>query len=50
LIGLNECCVQAAQTLKTVATAAGDDESVDLGVERTQVHQKALWMLRSLLK
>ncbi len=50
LISLNQQAVASAQDVKKAATKAGDDETVDLTVERITVHQKALWMLGSLLK
>lgn len=50
LISLNEQITLSADTAKKVAEKAGDDETVDLTVERITVHQKSLWMLRSLLK
>jgi starvation-inducible DNA-binding protein len=50
LIELHENVVASAQSAKQAAEKAGDDESVDLAVGRITVHQKALWMLGSLLK
>ena len=40
----------AAKKLIDVATEAGDDVSVDMGVRRMEVHQKNEWMLRSHLE
>jgi starvation-inducible DNA-binding protein len=42
--------VASARKLIQSATAAGDDASVDLGVRRTDVHEKSAWMLRSHLE
>ncbi len=50
LIVLNEQVVKSAQEAKRAAEKAGDDESVDIAVGRITVHQKSLWMLKSLLK
>lgn len=50
LLDLNARVIAAAQTAKKAAEKAGDDESQDLMVERVQVHQKASWMLRSIIK
>ncbi|NBO18502.1 MAG: DNA starvation/stationary phase protection protein [Proteobacteria bacterium] len=50
LISLNASVTEAAQAAKRAAEKAGDDESVDLCVERITTHQKAMWMLRSIVK
>lgn len=50
LIGLNEAIVMRCQVSKKVAQAAHDDESENLLVERITAHQKALWMLKSVVK
>ncbi|MBY0407280.1 MAG: DNA starvation/stationary phase protection protein [Rickettsiales bacterium] len=50
LLALNAKVVEAAQAAKKLAEKTGDDETQDLMVERVQVHQKASWMLRSLIK
>ena len=42
--------VAAAKKVIEAATAVGDDASVDLGVRRTEIHQKNAWMLRSHLE
>lgn len=42
--------VATARKLIRAAEAAGDDASVDLGVSRVDVHEKAAWMLRSHLE
>jgi len=50
LLDLNGKVVDSAQTAKKAAEKAGDDETVDMMVERILVHQKASWMLRSIIK
>jgi starvation-inducible DNA-binding protein len=50
LLDLNGKVVDAAQAAKKAADKAGDDETQDLMVERIQIHQKASWMLRSIIK
>lgn len=42
--------VASAKQVIEAGTAAGDDASVDLGVRRTEIHQKNAWMLRSHLE
>jgi starvation-inducible DNA-binding protein len=41
---------EGARKLIEAAEKAGDDASVDLGVRRIDVHEKAAWMLRSHLE
>ena len=50
LVDMNEETMDAAQKTKELAEKAGDDESVDVMVGRITAHQKAVWMLKSLLK
>ena len=50
LINLNEAVVAACQAAKSSAAEAGDDESEDMMIGRITVHQKTLWMLRSIVK
>lgn len=50
LLELNAKVVDSAQAAKRAAEKAGDDETQDMMVERIQVHQKASWMLRSIIK
>jgi starvation-inducible DNA-binding protein len=50
LVVLNEEAIEAARQVKAAAESVKDDETFDMMVERTQVHQKALWMLKSLIK
>ena len=42
--------VASAAAVIEAAEAAGDQASVDLGVRRTDVHEKNAWMLRSHLE
>jgi starvation-inducible DNA-binding protein len=50
LIELNEAVVKTCQASKKVTQSERDDESENLMVERITVHQKAMWMLGSVLK
>lgn len=50
LITLHEQVVASAQKAKRAAGDAEDEESEDLAIGRIQVHQKAIWMLRSIVK
>lgn len=50
LVTLNKEAVKAAQAAKQAAQKANDDESEDLCVGRIKAHDKAIWMLSSLLK
>lgn len=50
LIELHEAVVTAADAAKEVAALADDSVSEDMLIGRITVHQKALWMLRSIIK
>jgi starvation-inducible DNA-binding protein len=50
LVVLHERVVKSAQIAKELADDMDDEESEDLTIARIQTHQKALWMLKSLLK
>ena len=50
LLAANQQAVDSAQATKKISEKAEDDGTADLMIERIQVHQKAIWMLRSLLK
>lgn len=50
LLALNARVIDSAQEAKRVAEKAKDDETIDMMVERTQLHQKSSWMLRSIIK
>lgn len=45
----NEAVVRTARSIVSTAEDAGDEVTVDLLVERMQIHEKAAWMLRSSL-
>ena len=50
LVELNEAVIKSCQSSKKIAQNVRDDESENLMVERITAHQKALWMLSSILK
>jgi starvation-inducible DNA-binding protein len=50
LVADHETVAAAARNVVEAGGAAGDDASVDLGVRRIEVHEKAAWMLRSHLE
>jgi len=50
LVADHETVAAAARNVVEAGGAAGDDASVDLGVRRIEVHEKAVWMLRSHLE
>ncbi len=50
LMESNQKAIESAKIVKEKAAKQEDDESEDLAVQRIQVHQKAVWMLRSILK
>jgi starvation-inducible DNA-binding protein len=43
-------CAIACKSLIETAEAEGDQGSADIAIKRIQAHEKAAWMLRSLLK
>jgi starvation-inducible DNA-binding protein len=49
LIKAHEAVIAAAKRSRKAAENAGDDESVDLTVQRVTLHQKSVWMLKSIL-
>ena len=49
LVAANESLTRSARALAKKASDAGDEGTTDLMVRRTQEHEKASWMLRSLL-
>ena len=49
LIRANEKLLADLQTARDAAGEAGDSESEDLMIARTQVHEKTVWMLKSYL-
>lgn len=50
LIEMNEGVIESCQFAKNEAQVIVDDESENLMVERITAHQKALWMLKSIVK
>jgi starvation-inducible DNA-binding protein len=50
LIEMNESVIKSCQFAKNEAQVIVDDESENLIVERITAHQKALWMLKSIVK
>lgn len=50
LIALNEQVVTSAQAAKSIADDVDDEESEDIAIARIQIHQKTLWMLKSIIK
>jgi starvation-inducible DNA-binding protein len=50
LVDGQETVARTAREVFTVADDAGDQPSADLLTQRMQVHEKAAWMLRSLLE
>jgi starvation-inducible DNA-binding protein len=50
LVAGHETVVRTARKVLAVASEAGDDATADLATQRLQVHEKAAWMLRSLLE
>lgn len=50
LIEMNESVVESCQFAKNEAQIIVDDETENLMVERITIHQKALWMLKSIIK
>lgn len=49
LIVGNEIVIRTARGLVTEASKAGDHGTADLVTKRLEIHEKAVWMLRSLL-
>jgi starvation-inducible DNA-binding protein len=49
LIKGNEIIIRTARALVTVASKADDHGTADLVTSRLEIHEKAIWMLRSLL-
>ena len=50
LVTAHEAVVRTARNAFTTADAAEDQVTADLLTERMQVHEKAAWMLRSMLQ
>ena len=49
LIKAHETVIQTARRLLPIAEAANDQVTLDLLTQRLQVHEKTVWMLRSLV-
>lgn len=49
LVKAHEAVIAAAKRVRKAAENAGDDETVDLTVQRVTLHQKSVWMLKSIL-
>jgi starvation-inducible DNA-binding protein len=50
LVAGHEAVARTARQVMPAAEAGADEASIDLVVQRLQVHEKTAWMLRSLLK
>lgn len=50
LLDAHEACTKQARQVLSVAESVEDEVTVDLMVERMAVHEKAAWMLRSMLQ
>lgn len=50
LIDMNQTVINICQLTKNEAQAVEDDETESLMVERVTAHQRALWILRSIVK
>ncbi|MFT6794100.1 MAG: starvation-inducible DNA-binding protein [Rubritalea sp.] len=49
LVAANEKLLNDLKSARNLANEAGDSESEDLMIARTQVHEKTVWMLNSFL-
>ena len=50
LVSGNEALVKSLKKAFEVSTEAGDDATADMMIERVQIHEKQIWMMRSMLK
>ena len=50
LVAGQEAVVRTARKIFPLADKASDEPTADLLTQRMQVHEKAAWMLRSLLE
>ncbi len=50
LVVAHETVVQTARSIVPIADQADDEPTLDLLTQRMQVHEKAAWMLRSILE
>lgn len=49
LLKAHEITVASLQAVKEAASEQDDNETEDLAIARTQIHEKTMWMLRSFL-
>ena len=49
LIASNLMVVQTAKSLVKIAQQHEDDASADLAIERINIHEKSIWMLKSMI-
>ena len=49
LANANEKVIESLKKAREAASSAGDDETEDLMIARTQAHEKAVWMLKAYL-
>jgi DNA-binding ferritin-like protein len=47
---MNKAVIDKCQSAKKASHKASDDETENLMVTRVTIHQKALWMLNSIIK
>jgi starvation-inducible DNA-binding protein len=50
LIEMNDSVIESCQSTKKECQNSNDDESEDLMIGRITTHQKAIWMLKSIIK
>ena len=50
LISAHEVVIQTARAMLSIAEEADDQVSLDLVTQRLQIHEKTVWMLRSLIQ
>ena len=50
LLTLHQNVVKSAQAAKSIADDVDDEESEDIAIGRVQIHQKSIWMLKSIIK
>lgn len=50
LVAGHEAVARTARSVMPAAEKGGDEATIDLMVQRLQIHEKTAWMLRSLLK
>ena len=50
LVDDNARLVETLKKARSAAQEAEDEETADMMIQRTQIHQKFAWMMRSFLK